>query len=250
MTQEAQQAAAPAADNSRTTLWAGVAFVAVLLGMLLALCAHDLVEDWQDRRLETRYLERLRMDLAADLDELETTELRAEAYRESAGVVLGVIHGTTDPSEHPELALHVLRAGQVHFPTLTQSTIGELHSTGHLSLVRSHIVKQQIARYYDSHQQRLQWEAMLRARQVDYTADVVGLLPAELIGRIDWSNERIEGDGLPVLIAERLRDRAGLVEQRLVPMLLVNSRMGEFVRQYGHQARVLTHLIEDELAAD
>ena len=33
-------------------------------------------------------------------------------------------------------------------------------------------------------------------------------------------------------------------------MLLVNSRMGEFVRQYGHQARVLTHLIEDELAAD
>ena len=88
---------------------------------------------------------------------------------------------------------------------------------------------------------------MLRARQVDYSADVVGLLPAELIARIDWRNERIEGDGMAALVAERLRANAEIVEQRLVPMLLVNSRMGEYVRQYGHQARVLTLLIEDEL---
>lgn len=250
MTQEAQQGAAPAADQSRIIRWAGVAFAAMLLAVLFALCAHDLVENWHERRLENRYLERLRMDLAADLDELETTQLRADANLESARILLGVLDGTVDAAGHPDLAMHVLRAGLVHFPTLTQATIGELRSTGHLSLVRSHIVKQQIARYYDSHQHRVEWEAMLRARQVDYTADVVGLLPAELIGRIDWREQRIDGDGMPLEIAERLRARAELVEQRLVPMLLVNSRMGEFVRQYSHQARVLTLLIGDELRMD
>lgn len=247
MTQEAQQAAAPAADTSGNIRWAGMAFAAILVAVLAALCLHDAVGSLQERRLESRYLERLRMDLAADLDELETTELRAQAHRESAEVVLGVIRGTLDPADHPDLALHVLRAGSVFFPTLTQATIGELRSTGHLSLLRSHIVKQQIARYYDSHERRLQWEATLRARQVDYTADVVGLLPAELMARIDWRNERIQGDGMSVIIGERLRAHAEMVERRLVPMLLVNSRMGEYVRQYGHQARVLTLLIEDEL---
>lgn len=122
--------------------------VIVALGVLIALWADQWMQDRQDRSVAVAYLERLQVDIRADMKALQFS---AEQARNRLALTKQVDAWLQDPDADPDpdlLVLNVHFAGVVFPPTISKFTVEELKSTGDLRLLTNEALKRRIADYY------------------------------------------------------------------------------------------------------
>lgn len=127
----------------------GVESIIIVISILLAFA----VEEWRDERaereLEREYLGRLLEDLAANIAEAEN-QGRAHALQvANARAIYPRVHrGDTSGLEEVIVVTASYNATPSAIASWVDDTFEELKSTGRLSLIRSHEVRQTILAYY------------------------------------------------------------------------------------------------------
>jgi len=123
--------------------------VIVALGVLIALWADQWMQGRQDAAMEVAYLERLQMDVGADLRSLRFS---ADQARNRLAIARRVDAWLQDPDAAPDpdsLVMSAHFAGVLFPPSISRFTIDELKSTGDFRLLRNGALKRQIADYYN-----------------------------------------------------------------------------------------------------
>lgn len=123
--------------------------VIVALGVLIALWADQWMQDRQDTATAIGYLERLRVDVLADI---KAVRFSADQARNRLAITKQVDAWLQDPEAVPDpdaLVLNVHFAGVVFSPTISKFTMEELRSTGDFRLLTNEALKRQVADYYN-----------------------------------------------------------------------------------------------------
>ena len=123
--------------------------IIVALGVLIALWADQAIEARREAAMEISYLERLRMDLGADIESLRFSSDQAH-NRLGITRQLDTWLNDADAAPDPEsLVMNAHYAGVTFSPTISKFTIEELQSTGDLRLLSNERLKRKIAEYYN-----------------------------------------------------------------------------------------------------
>lgn len=123
--------------------------VIVALGVLIALWADQWMQDRQDAATAIGYLERLQVDVLADIKALRFS---ADQARNRLAITKQVDAWLQDPDVAPdpdELVTKVHFAGVTFPPTISKFTMEQLRSTGDFRLLTNEALKRQIADYYN-----------------------------------------------------------------------------------------------------
>ena len=123
--------------------------VIVALGVLIALWADQWMQDRQDTATAIGYLERLQVDVIADIKALSFS---ADQARNRLAITQQVDAWLQDPDAEPEpdeLVMKVHFAGVLFPPTISKFTMEELRSTGDFRLLTNEALKRQVADYYN-----------------------------------------------------------------------------------------------------
>ena len=123
--------------------------IIVALGVLIALWADQWMQDRQDTATAIAYLERLQVDILADIKALRFSTAQA---RNRLAITRQVDAWLEDAGAEPDpdtLVMNVHFAGVVFSPTISKFTLEELKSTGDLRLLTNEALKRQIADYYN-----------------------------------------------------------------------------------------------------
>jgi len=123
-------------------------FVAIVVGVLVALWVDQLREARVNAELEVEYLESLVIDLDADLAQFDETEAWMRKAEAAAATVLALYEGSPPTENVAELVAAVETAGWQFFPSITRNTIDDLRSTGNLRLITDPALRRAISDYY------------------------------------------------------------------------------------------------------
>lgn len=158
-------------------------FVIVVVGVMVALAGDNWREAWQDSRLESIYLDRLRLEVERGLDAQATQRTRIEAAQSA---ILSLVE-RLDTSGEQVLADdsavdRFLVAAQVGFERSQfgpDVTYRELIASGQLHLVQDPLTREAIVEYYNSLDQ-VQAQASRVFPLQTQVARLTGHLPFEI----------------------------------------------------------------------
>jgi uncharacterized protein YhaN len=157
----------------------------VILGILLAFQLDRFRESWQERRLEHRYLERLRNDLAADIAEFEANLSRIERRLAQVKLLEEAVRDPESVASHPgDFVRAIEKVTWRSFPTVTPYTYNELVTSGRMALLNSEQLRTGLAVYYS----RLEDNKRLGLGEDDqdrFRNETVGLLSAAHLSAIE-----------------------------------------------------------------
>ncbi len=182
-------------SGSRLQWLFGETFV-VVLGVLTALSLDGYWTDRQERDLELQYLDRIIVDVHADVDYVENTirNLWVRKLR-ILDAIAPIVRGDKPAPVNAESFLRNVALGGIGGASstrwVTSTTFDDLRSTGNLRLIRDAEMRRKIARYYDD------FDALYsraRDRKSGYVSYVHSLLPAEL--RADMSLSAMQDFGV------------------------------------------------------
>lgn len=224
-------------------------FLAIVLGVLVALG----VDQWRgsraDVRLEAEYYRSLVEDLERDIDEYEIASDFIAVSMRAADQVLATITGAPAAEPFPTLAEAVQYASWVNYPAWTSGTVDELVNSGTIRLVRNQEVKRAVLAYYDG---IAEWKPRLQSPEfqafIEYRRVTAGWLPVDLD---TWTRDRSipqSGDlaTLDPELERKLRDHEdmlGLTQE----MLSEWAGVASFMQKFHDRAVALRDRIEAEL---
>lgn len=222
----------------------------VVVGIFIGLQADSWNESRIDRAKERAYLYRLEGDVGRD------TELLSQSIRESRQWLDGIVFAwrtIEDPTlldESPcQFVAGIQSASFSFFPVLHDHTFAEIVSSGHLSLVRSPELKDELSRYYTEHESAGQWMESYRQLNVDYGTLFAGVLSRHQLQALN----RYTDENICEITAEEARDarqkfmdRDGLVDWLPRLEMRQDSLSRRLQTSYEHAQR-LSMLISAEL---
>ena len=161
----------------------------VVLGVLIALSLDDYWTDRHERELELQYLDRIIVDVYADIDYVDNTirDLWIQKLQ-ILDTIAPIVRGNEPIPGDIESFLRNVALGGIGGASstrwVTSTTFDDLKSTGNLRLIRDAEVRRKIARYYDDFDTLY---SRARDRKSGYVSYVHSLLPAELREDMDSS---------------------------------------------------------------
>ncbi len=126
-------------------------FVAIVLGVVLALAADEWRQGLQDRASEQGYLERLEADLTAGLEQIQGHRDRFVAAGKSAEELIHLLEqdaAGTSPDRLLELAVLASRTGFSRSALTYRTTYDELLMTRGLGLIRSETLRRVLIEHF------------------------------------------------------------------------------------------------------
>ncbi len=220
----------------------------VVIGIFVGLQVDGWNEVRKDRIKERVYLERLSRDIERDSALLDRSIRRAE---DRAQLAVTALMGLADPTlieTDPCRFLASARGPSSNFfPVLYRHTFTEILSSGHLELIRSEDLKDELSQYYTAHDSAAQFMDGYRQINLDYTRAFAGVLSRDEIQeirafedgeecRISTSQalaarqEILNRDGLADWLP-RLELRQEALAERLERSLNTNERLREILSQ-------------------
>ena len=180
----------------------------LIVGILLAFQLDRAYQGSQDRKLETRYLERLREDLQSDTTEVARVVLLTEERLDQVALLLEAARDPGFAAEHPmEFVEAVEKVTWRSFPRIRSYTYDELQSTGRMSLLRSEELRSGLGAYYALVEDRRRL-GLGEDDQDRFRLETLGLLSAEHFGAIE-DPERYPAEVAPADAVEIARGLAG-----------------------------------------
>lgn len=218
----------------------------LVVGIFVGLQVDGWNEARKDRATEKTYLERLSRDIQRDSD-LLSQSIRSADERATDAVV--AMNGLTDPTsleaDPSQFLASIHRASQNFFPVLYSHTFTEIVSSGHLELIRSDDLKDELSQYYTAHESAEQWMASYRQINLDYAKAFAGVLSRDQLMAVARFEDGEQCQiALPAAMAARQRilDRAGLsdwlprlevrqenLSERLQRSLATNERLQNLI---------------------
>ena len=168
----------------------------VVLGVLIALSLDGYWTDRQEQDLELQYLDRIIVDVHADIDYVDNT-IRDLWIRklQILDTIAPIVRGDKPVPTEPESFLRNVALGGMGGASstrwVTSTTFDDLVSTGNLRLIRNAEMRRKIAQYYDDFDTLY---SRARDRKSGYVSYVHSLLPAEL--REDMSFAAMQAFGV------------------------------------------------------
>ena len=126
--------------------WLGE-FVVIVLGVFVALVADRWQSSLDDRDRETRFLARIRADIAEDTTRLATLVTRANQKLTALSALESLARQPSRATR--ELALALLAAERPLDQDFRSTAYDELQSTGQLNLIRDDKTREAVMRYYE-----------------------------------------------------------------------------------------------------
>jgi hypothetical protein len=149
----------------------------VVVGIFAGLQVDSWNESLKDRAKERTYLNRLQVDINRDAEllgqSISQSKRRTDriVYAWRALGDLSLIDGSPC-----KFVAGIQRASFNFFPVLYNYTFSEIVSSGHLELIRSSELKDELSRYYVAHKSAEQWMDSYRDLNVDYGTLFAGVL--------------------------------------------------------------------------
>jgi hypothetical protein len=128
--------------------WLGE-FVVIVLGVFVALVADRWQSSLDDRERETKFLARIRSEIAEDTVRLANLINRADQKLAALARIESIL--SRQPSQStPELASSLLAAERPLDQDFRSTAYDELQSTGQLNLIRDDETRETVMRYYEN----------------------------------------------------------------------------------------------------
>lgn len=241
------------AERIRAESWTTLTLELVLLviGILLAFQLDRAYQAAQDRGLERRYLERLRVDLERDIAEVDRVVELTATRSDQVALLVAAIDDPGMAEEQPAAFVRALE--QVTWrsvPSITTNTYDELRNTGRTTLLRSEPLRNALADYYGrvlEEQRRLGFGEDDQAR---FRLETLGLLSGQQLSAIE-DGERFRLEVSPAearRIAERFAARTG-AHPWLARLTKYQVLMRRLALAYDARARELMVTIDRELGS-
>ncbi|MFC3880064.1 DUF6090 family protein [Algoriphagus namhaensis] len=171
---------------SSYVLYAVGEIVLVVIGILIALSINNWQQENQNKKLEKRYLEDLRVNLKRDSTILQGIYVEAINSSEAKNYITA--HLRNRESNLDSLALsfgHQWNPYKIFSPST--STIDEMKSNGDLKIIRDESIRKHIVDIYNTYELFLQDENLYR----ESTREIFIMAKAGLNNITDYSNEEI-----------------------------------------------------------
>ena len=233
----------------------GLEIVVVILGILIAFQIDRWALEGREREQERHYLVRLKEDLQFEIglmaDSFEFAEKRIAAAR-------FLEDATTNPklaTERPNAFAQALeRVTWRSFPNISAYVYTELQSTGNLSLIRSDVLRRDMADYYSfiQHESGIGLDLEIQNLFTRLTAGI--LTTAELVDIQENDLSRREVDIVPeraLVIAREFAARQNAVD--LLPSIVQHHSFNKIVieasRDRAQQLIVMIDALIEELSS-
>lgn len=243
------------AEAIREQNWFAIVLEILILvvGIFVGLQVNDWNQVRQDRAVETRYLERLQIDLLADLSRLDRAVEVAKIRMQQVELLLDGIADPEVAAGQPNQFIEAVeKAAWGSYRPLTPNAYSELISTGRTTLIRSESIRDALTIYYA----RIgYWVGIMNQASFEheYSMAIAGVLDINYMAAIEDSGPRSgladlgaeRGDA--ILIAESLKSRVQGV--RLLPMIYKSHVLVKDVVTVEHRERneALQIAIEEQL---
>lgn len=186
----------------------------VVVGIFVGLQVDGWNEARKDKAKERVYLERLSGDIERDSG-LLSQSIRSADERVTDAVL--AMNGLSDPTsleaDPCQFLASIQRVSQNFFPVLYSHTFTEIVSSGHLELLSSDGLKDELSQYYTTHESAEQWMASYRQINLDYARAFAGVLSRDqlkTVARFE-DGEQCQIDLSQAMAArQRILDREGL----------------------------------------
>ena len=218
----------------------------VVVGIFVGLQVDGWNEARKDKVKEKIYLERLFRDVERDSG-LLSRSIRSADERATDAVL--AMNGLTDlislEADPCQFLASIRRASQNFFPVLYSHTFTEIVSSGHLELIRSDDLKDELSQYYTAHESAEQFMASYRQINLDYAKAFAGVLSRDQLKTVTRfeDGEQCQIDLAQATAArQRILDRDGLsdwlprlevrqenLSQRLQRSLVTNERLRNLI---------------------
>jgi len=221
----------------------GVEIMIVVLGVFIGIQ----VANWNDARIDegraAAYLERISLDLDADLAALaDRKDFWRQVSRYGETGLRYAQTGTADGTSHWAVLLAYFQASQVAEFFTTQATYDELRSAGDLELVTNLEVRSELARYYNF------GAAATVVERPAYREHVRGIIPMDIQAYI-W-NSCYESNSAGF---QRMFECGSPVDEEtaraVVDMLAGNALLMEELRYWMSTMHVAQLIANDRVAA-
>lgn len=124
----------------------GIELIVVFISISLAFIVNQCRDDYQNARLEEKYLQSFREDIAADLTTLDSMIVQNERYLENLRKLIGMIKAKDLANDSLFENTVALIGISRFFPN--QSTYQSIISNGNFGVISDYRLKQQISKYY------------------------------------------------------------------------------------------------------
>jgi hypothetical protein len=149
----------------------------VVVGIFAGLQVDSWNESRKDRVKEREYLVRLQGDIDRDTELLANSVNQSGRWADGITYAWRALDDTSLIDDDPcRFISGIQRASFNFFPVLYDHTFSEIVSSGHLQLIRSSKLKDELSRYYTTHESADQWMDSYRDINVDYGTLFVGIL--------------------------------------------------------------------------
>lgn len=222
----------------------------VVVGIYVGLQVDGWNETRKEKAKEKVYLERLVRDIERDADLLSRSIQRAD--NRAADAILAM-NGLADPtlleSDPCQFLASIGRVSQNFFPVLYSHTFTEIVSSGHLELIKSDALKDELGQYYTAHESAEQWMDSYRQINLDYAKAFAGVLNRDqlkAVARFE-DGEQCQIDIEQAMAArQRILDREGLSDW--LPRLEIRQeRLSQRLQRSHATNALLQDLISTEL---
>lgn len=222
----------------------------VVVGIYVGLQVDGWNETRKEKAKEKVYLERLVRDIERDADLLSRSIQRAD--NRAADAILAM-NGLADPtlleSDPCQFLASIGRVSQNFFPVLYSHTFTEIVSSGHLELIKSDDLKDELGQYYTAHESAEQWMDSYRQINLDYAKAFAGVLNRDqlkAVARFE-DGEQCQIDIEQAMAArQRILDREGLSDW--LPRLEIRQeRLSQRLQRSHATNALLQDLISTEL---
>ena len=205
----------------------------VVIGIVIGLQANDWNNARLDRSLETRYLERIQVDLQSDLGVFDRSAGLANRRMQQIELLLDSIADPEIAASHPnEFIEAVEKAGWESYRVITPRAYSELVNMGRTTLIRSDDLRGALAKYYA----RIDyWEGVINRDSVthEFTIASAGVLSKDYLAAIENSTQSNDDTVIganaedAISIAMQFKSRTQAV--RLLPQIYQSNMLVRYV---------------------
>ena len=169
----------------------GLELLVLILGILIAFQIDRWAEDRRDRQQEYEYLLRLKDDLQIEINSMDMTIKFAETRVASILFLEKVISNPEFDQEHlSDVPVAMEMASWRSFPQINAFVYTELQNSGKLALIRSEVLRRELANHYTTiqHFSRFGLEVEAEHHFERLTAGILTTAELKNIEEADWSN--------------------------------------------------------------
>lgn len=205
----------------------------VVIGIVIGLQANDWNNARLDRSLETRYLERIQVDLQSDLGVFDRSAGLANRRMQQIELLLDSIADPEIAESHPnEFIEAVEKAGWESYRVITPRAYSELVNMGRTTLIRSDDLRGALAKYYA----RIDyWEGVINRDSVthEFTIASAGVLSKDYLAAIEngtqSNDDTVIGANAEDAISIAMQFKSRTQAVRLLPQIYQSNMLVRYV---------------------